>query len=129
MDIIFLIASLCFDFFVSFFVGLLVWIIFRRRLSLVAACVVIGLTCALLTAVAWPLARASGWEGAVGLVANLLLAPFSIAWFSGGIPSVPVALFFQIVSMAVVGVLVWRRENQRTKNQPNNKQDPRPHRL
>jgi hypothetical protein len=107
-NISFLITGLLFDILAGAFVGALAWIIFRRRLSPVGASVVIACTCAILIAVAWDVCDALGGMGFAGWVCNFLLVPFSIAWFSGVIPSIPVALLLQILLMAVVGGLVWR---------------------
>ena len=115
MSGMFLITAVVFDFVVSFFVGLLVWIIFKRRLSPAVACAVIVSICALLIGLAYPIAGASGGGGTVGLIANFLLCPFAMASLGASF-ALPVEFLCQVATMAFVGYFVWRRENRRTGN-------------
>lgn len=102
------IASLLFDLVVGASVGAMTWFFCHRRLSSGGAGAIIAGVCALLIAAAWSASAFLNGTLLLQLICGFLLGPFSFAWFTGAIPSLPVAVVLQVLLMGFAGWLVWR---------------------
>ena len=102
------IASLLFDLVVGVLVGAMAWFFCHRRLSSGEAGAVIAGVCALLIVAAWSASALLSGTLLLQLICGFLLGPFSLACFSGVIPSLPTAAVLQVLLMGGVEWLVWR---------------------
>lgn len=103
------------------FIGAITWFAAGDRLSRLGAFVILTVFCALLPAIAWPLAGVLATSGSdiPLLLCNYLVMIPCVAWFnSGSYLAMTIGWAVQAMIMASIGFYIWsgmgRRKRRRT---------------